>query len=648
MNDTITGGSNEAIAVIVVHGVMPHPRYEMQDFAASNLLKELQKDPYWGQDRTWKSSVYNRPHPNVTKSDMPKPTITRVQAVVASADPTPYFDVIESYWSPIDKGKTTFISVATWLLQSVFVPLNTSAHYAARFWKTFYDFFLIFSGIFVVVAFIMGALLATITTLTNLIALAGSCETDTATSIWNVRLRQGSLPHPWNVLLHTRSLPHFWNVVLHQGSVVANSWNVLLSPGTRSTVQHATPCAHASAWSVLLNPASLASVFSPWTLGVVAAGVVGAFLLAQVCKAAVTALSQNTQLRRYGEQRYERWTFIVLAFAVALILLFVAAFLPIKPGEGAGGLLPVYFVLAAMLFVGGRTLAKSWIVNFFGDVQIYTTRNENLDFFAMREAILKRVTKTIVSTCKHTSPDGKSYDRVYVLAHSLGSTIAMDAIIRFFDLCEQAPELRNAMKRLRGFVTFGSPLEKTKFFFDVNDPSPSLALDQWNSDLYGSLFTPDARELTKSNEEARGIFWLNDWYFLDAVSNKINSYRSFTQAGAGLGGGSTARANALNAAKKVPKNSAVVAPVVAMNQRGSKGFVFPEVIPHSEYLRDAWFWESSGTHLGVVDVLTGQYAATQSRLYAVPPPPYQSNQSTRYSVVDSKEAARYPQHYKFT
>ncbi|HEY1682151.1 MAG TPA: hypothetical protein VGF98_10980 [Candidatus Tumulicola sp.] len=645
MSAAITEDANEAIAVIVVHGVMPHPRYEIQDFAASNLLKELQVDPYWGQGRTWKSSVYNRPDPKVEKSYMPKPTISRVQTVGIDAEPTPYFDVIESYWSPLDKGKTSFISVAAWLLRSVFVPLNTSAHYAARFWKTVYDFGLIFSGIIAVVAFLLGALLATVATMTRLVALAGRCETGSSASTWIVRLRQGSLPYSWNVLLHKNSLPLFWNALLHQGPV-PSSWDLLLSPATRSNVQHAAPCAVASAWSVLLNPTTLESIFSPWTLGIIAAGVVGAFLVAQVCKAVVTVVSQDKQLRRYGEQRYERWAFIVLALAGGLALLFVTAVLPIKPGEPAGGLVPVYFVLAAMLFVGGRTIAKSWIVNFFGDVQIYTTRNENLDFFAMREAILERVTKTIVSACKHAGPDGTSYDRVYVLAHSLGSTIAMDALIRFFDLCEQAPDLSQAMRRLRGFVTFGSPLEKTKFFFDVNDPSPSLALDQWNSDLYGTLFTPDARELTRSNEDAQGIFWLNDWYFLDAVSNKINSYRSFTRAGAGLAQGPAARTDALNAARGGPKNSAVVAPVVAMNQIGSKGFVFPEIIPHSEYLSDPWFWESSGTHLGVLDVLTGQYAATQNRLDAIPPPQYRTFKSARYSVVEAKEAARYPEHYK--
>ena len=153
----------------------------------------------------------------------------------------------------------------------------------------------------------------------------------------------------------------------------------------------------------------------------------------------------------------------------------------------------LWFVLAVLLVVAGKTLAQSWIVNFFGDVQIYTTRNENSGFFAMREAILECVSKTIIDACSTTANEGRGYERVFVLAHSLGSTIAMDALIRFSEAAEQAPELKAALRRVRGFVTFGTSLEKTKYFFDVNNPSPSLALEQWNDDLYGALFTPDVR-----------------------------------------------------------------------------------------------------------------------------------------------------------
>jgi hypothetical protein len=573
-----------AIGVVVIHGVMPQPRYGIQDLAARNLRLALKKDVQWGACGDWTSRVTNLKDQGVAQTLIPDPTISRVQIGDAEAPPpqTPYFDVIESYWSPLDKGKTTFALVSSWILQTLFVPLNTTARYASPAVKTFYDFGLIVGGVAVVVALLIGAFVCAMTALNGLILKAGTC--------------------------------------------------VSVCP---------------TVWEILTDPVSLTQVFSWWTLGVLAIAAIGAFLIAQAVKAGLSAIGQKSELQLHAAQRSDRWWLILIAFLVGALLLTASALVPILPQGAAGGWLPLWFVVAALLVVGAKTLAQSWVVNFFGDVQIYTTRNENSEFFAMREAILECVAKTIVDACCDAANEGKGYDRVFVLAHSLGSTIAMDALLRFFEATEQAPELKAALRRMRGFVTFGTSLEKTRYFFDVNDPSPSLALEQWNDDLYGALFTPDVRELHEPNDSAEGIFWLNDWYFTDAVCNAIDSYRSFLRPGTSLSEAPRARAAVVAAARKQGVGD-IVCPIVALNQQGSKGFVFPEIIPHSAYLEDPWFWASEGSHIGVLDVLASSCPAVWPRFTKVAEPSYERVEAGRFQRADTDLMRRFADHYKLS
>src|SRR6202034_726467 len=158
-------GKPDAIGVVVIHGVMPRPRYGIQDLAARNLCLALEKDAHWSACGGWTSRVTNLKDPDVVQTLIPDPTISRVQVGDDEAPPlpTPFFDVIESYWSRLDKGKTTFASVSSWILQTLFVPLNTTARYAAPAVKTCYDFGLVVGGIALVVALLVGAFICATT-----------------------------------------------------------------------------------------------------------------------------------------------------------------------------------------------------------------------------------------------------------------------------------------------------------------------------------------------------------------------------------------------------------------------------------------------------------------------------------------------------
>jgi hypothetical protein len=332
----------------------------------------------------------------------------------------------------------------------------------------------------------------------------------------------------------------------------------------------------------LINKLSLAVVVS------LTAGILGGFLAAQTVRAIwslahnVAALTQTDPLQ-------------LTSRVVAIIVLAAASFVCLRYCI-AGGPSPLrvpgtVLAISVLLFQAGRALSLWFIVNFFGDVQIYTTRNENSDFFALREQILDLVTKTILYV-GGTSPSGQPYDRIYIMAHSLGSTIAMDALMRIYNAKESAPAVRTIWERIRGFITFGTALEKTKYFFNAWSPTPSQAYQQWQNDLYGGLFNADASALVPA-KQTHGIYWLNCWYFSDFVSDRISSYRSFVLPGDPP---STRRVNRMKAQVFATDQGVAVAGRLIADNRTRFGDFAPwrlHVVTHGDYLGDqTWFWEA--------------------------------------------------------
>ena len=329
------------------------------------------------------------------------------------------------------------------------------------------------------------------------------------------------------------------------------------------------------------------------------------------------------------------WKGLLLAYGAGQL----AATLPIVPGGPSMGWWALGFALAALSFEIGRAILESFITDFFGDVQIYTTHDENSEFYALREKILDLVAQTIGGMTAATAADGHSpYQRVHVLAHSLGSTIAMDALMRLYDLKEQGLYDSADFSRIRSFVTFGSSLEKTKYFFDIANPSQSLSYVQWRNDAYGVLFADRKETLDYANGANEGIFWVNYWYFKDPVANAIDSYRSFLVPGDSLGQGAEIRASVQQATKGDADDA--VGRIICLNER-HPGIINPFVgrfIPHGDYLTDDWFWGGSEDF--------GTLKIVMSRDAAVAPAPHFANvrgllpgsKAMRYELMPADEA----------
>lgn len=527
-------------AIIAVHGVQPHPRYEIQDICAKNLAAQLNNDKRFGF-ADWTVDVVQ---PQGNPDTPPLPTISRVH-VKDDVDGThPFFDVVEAYWSPLDKGLTNIGGVLTWLLRSLFVPLNTTAKYAASTGKTLYDFGFLVTGVLIAAALLVVGLFSFLGTANQILfeqcTSAPKCTFDTPLDIWT-------------------------------------SWSTHLT-----------------------GP----------TLGILAVTTAGAYLILQSLLAGFRWLSQ---LMQPAPQRRQRIWLIGAVLLVGLLLVSLAIRSSIA-GTTLGWS-AVAFVVAGGFFLGGRAILTSFVVNFFSDVQIYTTRDENNKFFQARSNILNTVSAVLEHMCSPEACHGNPYDRVFVFGHSLGSTISMDAIIQFYQSCEQHERSWDDFKRLRGFVTFGTALEKTKYFFDLQNPSLSASYEQWRNDAYGVLFTPNVADLDKPRRSLNtGIFWSNHWYFLDVVSNPIRSYRSFLIPGESVRDAGTIRQQV---ATSVPLGKTYIPRLVCHDVPLWHFFSFPSVIPHGDYFGDPHFWRT-GTGLHVLDVVARE--ATAKAPVAAPPP----------------------------
>lgn len=503
MNRTTGPTTGVRTAVVVVHGVCPHPRYEIQDEFAAGLCDELNARRHLGA--SWNMGVQ---WPTISGGE-PAADKVRASALRVYADAgQDTFDVFEGYWSPIDKNQTTPFKVLSWLLRSLFAPLNGYARIWASPWKTLFD-----------IGYLSCALL--------LVAVALSACVFFLYRSWSSYAGLAGTPFGANIF----------------------GWRSL----------------------VVLTLAIVGS-YTGWN-----------FVFSMV----MTVLRM---LRHEVTERTHWRAYFLAGLLVVTMLSFLAidVWFPLKlPPDPVYGAWPaLYLASAAGALKAAIALTQGFLVNFLGDVQIYCTQDENARFFELREKIRTAVESVILQVM-----NDPQYDRIFIAAHSLGSTIAMDSLIHIHEIAEESAEFSPLWRRLRGLITFGTALEKTRFFFDVRNPSFSASYSAWRDDVYGHLFTDSPAVLRSDNrgEDAVGIYWSNYWYFHDLVANEIASYRSTVAAGT-----STARS------VRVPLRT--ICANVRLASRLTGLLRHPWI--HGDYLRDKEFWR------GTADALT-QRAATR-------------------------------------
>jgi len=123
------------------------------------------------------------------------------------------------------------------------------------------------------------------------------------------------------------------------------------------------------------------------------------------------------------------------------------------------------------VFIIGSLFVRNFLVQYLGDVAVYVTPH-TLDRFEklrqeIRDCVFKKLHAVYAATNKPQHEGG--YERIAVVAHSLGSVIVYDALNRMIteDLMVPSEKSLRTTKRTAGLVTFGSPLDKTAFLFGM-------------------------------------------------------------------------------------------------------------------------------------------------------------------------------------
>jgi pimeloyl-ACP methyl ester carboxylesterase len=143
-----------------------------------------------------------------------------------------------------------------------------------------------------------------------------------------------------------------------------------------------------------------------------------------------------------------------------------------------------------------------WTTNFLGDVMIYATLNANAETFEARE----KATDLIADRLRCLL-DRDEYSRVVVVAHSLGSVIAANAVRRVFNGGHEQ------FAKLGAFVTIGSPLRKFRQLFKAK---PYL----WS--FGDNAISRDSDIFIGEEYEHKGrVPWFNYWYGSDLFADRL-------------------------------------------------------------------------------------------------------------------------------
>ena len=206
-------------------------------------------------------------------------------------------------------------------------------------------------------------------------------------------------------------------------------------------------------------------------------------------------------------------------------------------------LYPVAAILVALLL-------RRVLVDYVADIAVYCTAAAKSAHYVTREAILKSSTRALGELLMNMS---WNFDQVIVAGHSLGSVIAYDTINKMLSKVwatpdpigkgPQPPLDVDKLDKLKGLVTFGSPLDKVYYFFREHVTSSQAIRAQILSFLhsyrrrrsgrqYGDMkFTygpPPPRLDTEPFEFpllGGDFLWLNAWARMDPVSGDLRFYK---------------------------------------------------------------------------------------------------------------------------
>jgi hypothetical protein len=192
------------------------------------------------------------------------------------------------------------------------------------------------------------------------------------------------------------------------------------------------------------------------------------------------------------------------------------------------------------------------LLNVIGEVSIYNVFDPKSKFYDTRRKILDNAVNAVKFLIEiKDKNECLCYPSLIIAGHSLGSEIAYDAINRInllsnnnklenYDNLGRCTLIKHSGKtladQLNGFITFGSPLDKTAFFLRENVPNSEFVrqqfLDHYHGFKSGSLFKKIQKFPIKINTDLicllESVKWRNYYDHKDYVSGCLDYYTGLT------------------------------------------------------------------------------------------------------------------------
>ncbi len=192
-------------------------------------------------------------------------------------------------------------------------------------------------------------------------------------------------------------------------------------------------------------------------------------------------------------------------------------------------------------FLKGRFLQSAWqlskqlvtppLVDFVGDITIYSTTDQKSPYKIIRQQILRESLTLLKAILKDKQAN---YDQVIIAGHSLGSCIAYDTLNLLCIEASLSQDKNNnlLLDKIKGLITFGSPLDKIAFFFrEVPQEGQYIRqriLEHLNSFRVKPEFTQKNQYSIKNPVECKldGVRWVNYYHLQDPISGHLDYYEN--------------------------------------------------------------------------------------------------------------------------
>jgi hypothetical protein len=166
--------------------------------------------------------------------------------------------------------------------------------------------------------------------------------------------------------------------------------------------------------------------------------------------------------------------------------------------------------------VAAGYVARDWLIKYVGDVAAYVSSHKLDKFDEVRREIKTTVEEVFRTVYLLKEGNQPAYRQVGVVAHSLGSVIAFDAVNAMLLEEELRPEDAMFVRdRTTLLLTFGSPLDKVAYVYATITAATRMTREK----LVGA-----AKPLTSDPASRRDLAWINLWSPNDVISGALEYY----------------------------------------------------------------------------------------------------------------------------